>query len=96
MQGDVTAWSNAYMKDMLRRYGVTMPLRELSKLTVEQYNLLGDWLWYELHPNDERPEKFRLPPKFIDEYLPRSARPTKLKRKEESGKQPASTKAGKT
>jgi len=81
------AWSNAYMNDMLRRMQIQLPAKFRRGLTQEQMNDLGDWLWYELHKDVQRPKKFDLPPSFLDPYLPGHFTPTTKERKERAKRQ---------
>lgn len=62
-------WSFARVREMLQARQIVVPARFLTKLTVEQFNALGDWLWYECHPTEIRSKRHCLPPKFMDAYL---------------------------
>lgn len=45
-------WSHNAMKEMLQQAKNTVVLRRLGELSDDDWNELGDWLWYQTHPTD--------------------------------------------
>ena len=64
------AWSPTRMNEMLNAARLCGGhTKFLKSLNSDQWDDFGDWLWYELHPEEQRSKRFIDPPAFAHAFL---------------------------
>lgn len=64
-------WSLSMLLDMLRRDNFVVSSNTLRRLTGVQWNSIGEWVYYRLHPQDKDPVKDRPVPPAIGTIIHR-------------------------